>query len=145
MPNGNHNSQQVLGNHNPQQGLGNALFSSLPPTGPWNNSASGGFANTRPVSTPRGVSAWGVLMETTRTEADRLQIQGTHSEVPAWAPRPSLPRPTLIPGARLHTGTQPPMLPNHAISQATHHREANPMPPSARRMGSRDFSQVLRP
>ncbi|KAL2139635.1 hypothetical protein VTI28DRAFT_4911 [Corynascus sepedonium] len=53
MPNGNHNSQQVLGNHNPQQGLGNALFSSLPPTGPWNNSASGGFANTRPVSTPR--------------------------------------------------------------------------------------------
>ncbi|KAL2181311.1 armadillo-type protein [Thermothelomyces heterothallicus CBS 202.75] len=53
MPNGSHGSQQGLGNHNPQQGLGNTIFSGLPPSGPWNNSTPGSFANTRPVATPR--------------------------------------------------------------------------------------------
>ncbi|KAL2164138.1 hypothetical protein VTH06DRAFT_3352 [Thermothelomyces fergusii] len=54
MPNGNHGSQQGLGNHN-LQGLGNTIFSGLQPSGPWNNSTPGSFANTRPVATPRDV------------------------------------------------------------------------------------------
>ncbi|KAK4041057.1 armadillo-type protein [Parachaetomium inaequale] len=42
------------GNHNAPPGLGNTLFGTgLPSSGPWNNNATGAFANTRPVVTPR--------------------------------------------------------------------------------------------
>lgn len=72
MPNGSPGSQQGLGNHNSQSGLGNAIFPGLQSSGPWNNSAPGSFANTRPVATPRGVSSRGVLPQAAGPPTDNV-------------------------------------------------------------------------